>query len=88
MKDPIQKVEKIVRNVHNEAGKYTQPVLKRYPLIFSFLSVFSVAAILDGFRMLSEEIDLFEKYPFILIVIGVTTLFLTGTLYKTLDNMR
>lgn len=87
MEDPIQKAENLVREVHNGAGKYTKPVLKRYPLLFSFLLVFSAAAILDGFRMLSEQIEIFEKHPSLLIIIGVVTLVLTGTLYKSLDRM-
>jgi hypothetical protein len=88
MEDPIRKAENLVRGVHDEAGKYTKPVLKRYPLLFSFLLVFSVAAILDGFRMLAEQIEIFEKHPSLLIIIGIVSLLLTGTLYKSLDKMK
>lgn len=86
--DPIQKAEELVKDLHNEAGKYTQPVLKRYPLSFSFLLVFSIAAILHGFEMWASQIGLFEKHPLYLIIIGVITLFLTGTLYKSLEKMK
>ena len=86
--DPIQNVEKIVKEVHNQAGKYTKPVLERDPLFFSFLLVFSVAAILHGFEMWSEQIGLFENHPSYLMLIGIVTLFLTGTLYKSLEKMK
>lgn len=86
--DPIQNAEKIAREINNQAGKYTRPVLRRYPLLFSFLVVFSVAAILRGFEMWASQIGLFEEHPVYLIIIGVVALFLTGTLYKSLDKMK
>jgi hypothetical protein len=88
MKDPIKKAEDMVKGVHDGAGKYTKPVLKRYPLLFSFLSVFSFAAILRGFDMWVEQIGLFEEHPAVLILIGVIALLFTGTLYKTLENVK
>ena len=86
--DPIQRVEKMVREIHDTSGKYTQPVLKRYPLLFAFLVVFSVAAILHGFELFSDQIPLFEEHPTVLILIGVLALFLTGMLYKALQKME
>lgn len=80
------KFEKVTKDIHDGMGKITQPVLKRYPLLFSFLVVFSSAAILDGFRMLSEQIEIFEKHPTLLILIGVVCLGLTGSLYKVLEK--
>lgn len=87
-KDPIQQVESLVKEVHNTAGKYTQPVLRRYPLLFAFLIVFSAAAILDGFRLYTDEIPLFKEHPTVLIGVGVLALLLTGKLYKSLENMK
>lgn len=88
MHDPIEKAEDFIEETHNKVGKYTQPVLGRYPLLFSFLTVFSVAAILHGFEMWAEQIHLFEKHPSYLMLIGVAVLFLTGTLYKALEEMK
>lgn len=86
--DPIEHAEKIVRGIHDEAGKYAKPTLKRYPLLFSFLIVFSAAAILHGFEMWSDQIELFDRHPALLMGIGVVALFLTGTLYKALEHMK
>lgn len=85
-KDPILRAEEIAREVHDSAGRYTQPVLRRYPLLFSFLIVFSVAAILHGFEMVTEEMIIFKEYPSVLILLGAVALFLTGMLYKTLGK--
>ena len=87
-KDPIQQVEEVVKEVHDSAKKYTEPVLKRYPLLFAFLIVFSIAAILDGFRLFTEEIPLFREHPTVLIIIGVLALLFTGKLYKSLEKMK
>lgn len=86
--DPILETEHIVREIHDNAGKYTQPVLRRYPLLFSILIFFSVAAILHGFELLTEQMDMFQEHPSYLISIGLLALFLTGMLYKSLERKR
>lgn len=85
-KDPILRAEEIAREMHDSAGRYARPVLRRYPLLFSFLIVFSVAAILHGFEMATEEMIIFKEHPSALILLGAATLFLTGMLYKTLGK--
>ena len=86
--DPIQQAERMVKEAHDSAGKYTQPVLKRYPLLFSFMLVFSIAAILHGFELWSDQFEVFHQHPSYLIIIGVIALFFTGTLYKSLEKMK
>lgn len=76
----------MVKDIHDGAGKVTQPVLKRYPLLFLFLLTFSIAAVLHGFELWADQIEIFEKHPLVLVVIGVIALLLTGTLYKTLEK--
>ena len=87
-KDPIQEIETMVRDIHDGACKYTQPVFMRYPLLFAFLIVFSVAAILHGFDMFTDEIQLFKEHPLILVAIGIIALLLTGKLYESLEKMK
>ena len=84
--DPIQQAEKIIKGVHDSAGKYTQPVLKRYPLVFAFLVIFSVSAIMKGFGDLIAQVAFFKEHPAILMVIGIVVLLLTGKLYKWLQK--
>ncbi len=87
-RDPIKQVERIIKTAHDTTGQYTQSVLRRYPLLFSFLIVFSVASILHGFELWAEQIALFNKYPLLLIVIGALALFFTGMLYKSLGRVE
>ena len=87
-KDPIQEIEEVVREVHIRAGKYTQPVFTRYPLLFAFLIVFSIAAILHGFDLFTDDIPIFKEHPVFLIIIGVLALLLTGKLYESLEKMK
>jgi hypothetical protein len=87
-KDPIQQVEKLVRETHDSVGKFTQPAVKRYPLLFAFFLTFSVAAIIHGFDIVIDEVEVFHSHPFLLIGIGALALFLTGTLYKLLEKNR
>jgi len=85
--DPLQQAEKIVKEIHDKSGEKIQPVLRRYPLLFAFLVVFSVAAILHGFELLSDQIELLHEHPVYMILIGIILLFSTGMLYKALDKM-
>ncbi|MGW8185107.1 MAG: hypothetical protein ACWGHO_03275 [Candidatus Moraniibacteriota bacterium] len=85
--DPILKVEEIARELNDGAGKYAQPALHRYPLLFSFLIVFSTAAIMYGFELIVGKIQFFKDYPISLILIGAGVLFFTGMLYKALGKV-
>lgn len=85
-KDPLQKIEEIVKNLNDEAGKYTEPVLHRYPLIFVFMIIFSVSAIMHGFNELITEVKFFEEHPVYLMALGILVLLLAGKLYRWLEK--
>lgn len=85
-KDPIQEIERLIREMHDGAGSYTRPVLQRYPLLFAFLITFGVASVLHGFDLVTDEIEIFHEHPMYLVLIGVLVLLLTGTLYKKLEK--
>lgn len=85
-KDPLQKVEEIVKHIHDNTSKYTEPVLQRYPLVFAFLIIFSASAIMHGFNGLVDEISLFEDHPGILLLTGIILLIFAGKLYKWLEK--
>jgi hypothetical protein len=87
-KDPIQEIEQVVREVNESASRYARPVFARYPLLFAFLIVFSIAAILDGFRLLTDDIPIFKEHPIILMVLGILVLLFTGKLYESLEKMK
>jgi len=85
-KDPVENIEHMIKELHDTAGKYTQPVLHRYPLLFLFLVTFSAAAITQGFKELIHEVPYFVAHPGVLMFIGVVVLLLTGKLYKSLGG--
>jgi len=86
--DPIKKFEDVTKNIHDEVGNVTRPVLKKYPLLFAFLITFSAASIIRGFEVFTDQIEIFEKHPTLLILIGAVSLALTGSLYKTLEKLE
>ncbi len=86
--DPLQQAEEIVRKAHDTAGQYTQPVFRRYPLLFAFTFTFSLAAVLHGFELWADHVEFFNRHPLALMLIGVVALFLTGTLYKALNKVE
>lgn len=67
-------------------GKQTQGVLERYPLLFSFLVVFGVVALMHGFDAIIEYIPYLNDHPAIVFLIGLVILVATGSLYKRLDK--
>lgn len=85
-KDPIKKIEEMVKEIHDRAGEITKPVLSRYPLLFAFLLTFSLASILHGFNGFIDQIPFFDEHPLYLILAGVIVLTITGTLYKLLKK--
>lgn len=85
--DPIKKFEDFARNMHDHVGRHTEPVLKRYPLVFAFLLTFSAAAIIHGFELFVDQFEIFNSYPSLLISIGIIALAITGTLYKVLQKI-
>jgi hypothetical protein len=86
-KGPVEKAEEIVKNLNDSAGGYTKPVFKRYPLLFALLLTFGATSIVEGLRFFFEEIIFFKEHPFVLVLIGILILLLTGTLYKKLDKI-
>lgn len=84
--DPILQIEKMVKEIHDNVSHYTNPVLKKYPLIFAFLVTFSFAAILHSFELITDETPIIKEHPYYLMLAGVLVLILTGTLYKKLEK--
>ena len=84
--DPLHSIETKFKEIHDQSGKYTKPVLKKYPLLFTFLVAFSLAAIIHGFEILTDEIEIFHTHPTLLMIIGIIALTFTGTLYQVLQK--
>jgi hypothetical protein len=57
----------------------------RFPLTFGLLATFGFVSILYGFEKLIDRVGLFVQNPWILLIICIVTLLLTGTAYKKLN---
>ncbi|HBI16970.1 MAG: hypothetical protein UR60_C0022G0008 [Candidatus Moranbacteria bacterium GW2011_GWF2_34_56] len=85
--DPIIEIENIAKKADIKLIHYRDSVLHRFPLLFSFLAIFSTASILYGFELIISRIQFFQNYPVILILGGIGVLFFTGMLYKSLGKV-
>lgn len=86
MIDPLHHIEKAAQDTTKFMGDRTRPVLSRYPLVFAFLVVFGVTAVLYGFDSIIEQVPYLAEHPGIVFAIGLVILIFTGTLYKRLDR--
>lgn len=66
------------------ARKERETLAQRFPLIFALVGTFGFVSTLYGFEKLIDQIDLFVHHPWILLVIGVITLSVTGLALRKL----
>ncbi len=69
-------IEKVVEKRHKAEV--------RFPLIYTLLGTFGFVSTLYGFEKLIDKVDLFSEQPWILLIVGVATLTITGTIYRKL----
>ena len=60
-------------------------VERRYPLMTALLVTFGFVSVLYGFEKIIDRIDFFVEHPYVLLTVGLVTLWLTGTVYKKLS---
>lgn len=57
----------------------------RYPIVFVLLTSFGLVATFYGFEKVIESISFFSEHPMYILITGIFTLGLSGTLYKKLS---
>lgn len=57
----------------------------RFPLLTALAVTFGFVSTLYGFEKMIDRVDLFVNHPWILLIVGVSTLSFTGALYKKLN---
>lgn len=77
MEESIIRFEKALANRRNTA-------VKKFPILFLLLSSFGLVATFYGFEKVIDTIPLFHENPSILLLCGLATLIVTGSLYKKL----
>lgn len=88
MYSEIDSVTKRVERVMEETGRVIDPVrhslLKRFPILITFLVTFGVVATFYGAERLINEIDWLNERPLLILLLGVSALAFTGKLYQKL----
>jgi hypothetical protein len=78
----IHILEAMGGSVTGKARNFRDSVLARFPIIFVFLSTFGLVATFYGFEKVIDGIPFFVEHPTMVLVAGITSLAITGTLYK------
>jgi hypothetical protein len=84
--DPIKDIEQTVHGLTAEADRYAKPIKRRYPILFALFTIFGISAIFYGFELVFNRIEIFVRYPALLIGLGLLVLVLTGSLYRALHK--
>lgn len=86
--DPLKSTAQTVETLARETDRSIEPlrnsVFKRFPILFTLLVTFGVAATFFGFERFFETVPFFYNHPIITILMGLAILVLTGKLYAKL----
>ena len=74
------KERKIVRRIIEERQKANE----KHPLPFTMLASFGLVATFYGFERVIDRIEFLANNPYVLLLVGVGLLTITGTLYTKL----
>jgi hypothetical protein len=77
-------LEKELSELGEMGVKVRDTTFKRFPTVFTLMTTFGLVATLYGFEKVIDRIELFAKYPELLLFLGIAVLAGTGTLYKKL----
>lgn len=67
-----------------KAKQRRESIAERYPLTFALVGTFGLISTFYGFEKLIDNVDLFVNNPWILLVVGVGTLSVTGLALRKL----
>ena len=84
--DPIEHIEKILKEINDNTGRKTRSSFKKYPITFALLITFSLVSILHGFELFFDKVPFIHNHPWILILVGLFLLIVTGSVYKSLEK--
>lgn len=68
-----------------KARRRRESVAERYPLTFALVGTFGLVSTFYGFEKMIDGIDLFANHPWILLLVGLMTLSVTGLALRKLS---
>ncbi len=81
-------VDDQLRDIERRLEQYVAPtrmtVLQRFPVLFALLTTFGLVMTLLGLELLITEMSWLYERPRLMLLVGVSVLVATGTLYKKL----
>lgn len=66
------------------ATRRRESIAERYPLTFALIGTFGLVSTFYGFEKIIDSVELFADNPWILLVIGLATLSVTGLALRKL----
>jgi len=81
----IHKLEQMGGSVTGQARRFRDGTFSRFPILFVLLSTFGLVCTLYGLEKVIDKIYLFEKYPLLILITGIVTLTISGTLFNKLQ---
>ena len=86
--DTVSFVERVVDKTGKRVDSYVSPVrdgiFKRFPTIFSLLVALGLAATFLGLEQILLNYQTLQEHPWLIFLMGIGILVLTGRLYKKL----
>jgi len=73
--------EKIIK----KARMKRESVAERYPMTFALIGTFGLVSTFYGFEKLIDSVQLFVNHPWILLILGIGTLSVTGLALRKLS---
>ena len=67
-----------------KAAKRRESIAERYPLTFALIGTFGLVSTFYGFEKLIDSVELFVNNPWILLIVGLVTLSVTGLALRKL----
>lgn len=83
----LDKTDMVSGQVNRQFNQYVAPVrrsaLKRFPVLFSLLVVFGLTTTFYAFEKILSQYEFLNQHPWLILLLGLSVLALTGRLYDT-----
>ncbi len=84
--DILRQLERLTEEINNLANKKGKLFFHRYPITFALLALFGLVILSEAIKQILKSIGIFNLNPLVTLLIGLTILILTGTVYKKLNK--